>query len=301
MAFVYNPVTNSFSGETQKTGNLGQVMWHITDECKLNCALCFTKKMRTCMRAVSEASVPEYVALLKALGVQKIDISGGEPLLYPHLKCLCTTCLENGIAVTITTSGLGLEENVAWVSEHWSLFSRVILSLDGSEPLHNRLRGSQSAYMGAYTFYKRLEAAKCENLRINTVVTRPLCDPQEQKILCDFIAELSVKEWCLIQPYPINKTECFDCLAPDMAAFSLFVSRCRSHKALSHLCITQRTNTDYNAYWALYPDGYLYYSNNRTEYDVKIELTRHLLREIKGNVMQHPQIYISAERKEEIS
>ena len=107
MDYLYNPVTNSFEGTTQNTVSLGQVMWHITNKCSLNCSMCFTRKMRCDDKEVSRHDVPMYVSLLKKLGVQKIDLSGGEPLLYKHLPFLVRECAAQSISATITTSGVG--------------------------------------------------------------------------------------------------------------------------------------------------------------------------------------------------
>ena len=98
MDYLYNPVTNSFEGTTQNTVSLGQVMWHITNKCSLNCSMCFTRKMRCDDKEVSRHDVPMYVSLLKKLGVQKIDLSGGEPLLYKHLPFLVRECAAQSIS-----------------------------------------------------------------------------------------------------------------------------------------------------------------------------------------------------------
>ena len=57
--------------------------------------------------------------------VQKIDISGGEPLLYKLLPFLVCKCREYGFYVTITTRGIGIPENYDWLVNNWKLFSRM--------------------------------------------------------------------------------------------------------------------------------------------------------------------------------
>lgn len=289
---LYDATTNSFVGKTQNMNELGQVMWHITNHCMLNCALCFTKKMRRDTALLQKEKIPEYIMLLKELGVKKVDVSGGEPLLYPHLPLLVTLCTQEGIAVTVTTSGLGQKENIDWILQNWSLFSRIILSLDGGEKLHNSLRGSEKAFEAFWTFQQQLKKAGCNNMRINTIVSKPLLEVKERESICELVADSEVLEWCLIEPYPINKTEKFDRLTVENRDFCDFVAQCKATPLLSNVNIVQRTNSDYEAYWSLFCDGYLYYSNNREYYDVQIKLTATNLEEIIREVMKHPQKYI---------
>lgn len=42
----YDRKTNSFLGREQNTCYLGQVMWHITNKCHLNCSICFIREIR---------------------------------------------------------------------------------------------------------------------------------------------------------------------------------------------------------------------------------------------------------------
>ena len=65
MSQIYNASTNSFSGKIQNMNELGQVMWHITDQCMLNCALCFTRKMRKDMNFLQKEEIYEYIILMK--------------------------------------------------------------------------------------------------------------------------------------------------------------------------------------------------------------------------------------------
>lgn len=110
MDCIYNPIQNTFEGTLQNIASLGQVMWHVTSKCQLNCAMCFTQKMRKNGKEVTAKDIRLNVSLLRKIGVQKIDISGGEPLMYEELPFLVEECTSNSIAVTITTSGVGLKK-----------------------------------------------------------------------------------------------------------------------------------------------------------------------------------------------
>ena len=59
--------------------------------------------------------------------VQKIDISGGEPLLYKLLPFLVCKCREYGFYVTITTRGIGIPEKDRFLSDLKKWFVNIAI------------------------------------------------------------------------------------------------------------------------------------------------------------------------------
>src|SRR5690242_3470027 len=110
-------------------------MWHITDACPLACPFCFATKTRD---FVAREDVDAYMPVFHALGVQKVDIAGGEPLVSPAVSAVSDALARNAIYQTITTSGAGSEAARNWVVNVSSRFTRVIVSLDGPETLHDQ-------------------------------------------------------------------------------------------------------------------------------------------------------------------
>lgn len=292
MDYLYDATENSFSGNTQESAELGQIMWHITNECRLNCAICFTRKMRENSSALSKEQIPQYLFLCKQLGVKKIDISGGEPLLYPHLAFLVNSCVQESIAVTITTSGMGTEENISWLTDNWSLFARIILSLDGTESIHNSLRRSHGAYAAFLNLFRKLSDSHCTVIRVNTIVTTHLLLDTELDSICDLIKRFSPREWCLIEPYPINQTSLFKDFAITNEEYLAVVRKCKENLHSSEIHIKQRTNDDFSSYWSLFCDGFLYYSQNRNSYDIQVKFDSANIKRIQRYVSLHPQTYI---------
>ncbi|TOG52852.1 radical SAM protein, partial [Vibrio parahaemolyticus] len=80
----------------------------MTGACKLNCAYCFAppKDQVFCI-----SRIEDVLSCFKEFNVQKIDVSGGEPLLYKELPTICNSLVEAGIHLTLTTSGLGTRRN----------------------------------------------------------------------------------------------------------------------------------------------------------------------------------------------
>jgi MoaA/NifB/PqqE/SkfB family radical SAM enzyme len=80
---------------------------------------------------------------LKSLGTQQVLMSGGEALLNPNFFRLCEILKNGNIKISLLSTGLTLkkhaEQLVRWVDD-------IIVSLDGDEATHDRIRNIPGAY-----------------------------------------------------------------------------------------------------------------------------------------------------------
>lgn len=97
MSYLYDCQANHFIKVDGDINGVPHLMWHITYQCAFQCKFCFAKKRK---EKVDRAELGKYVEKLKELSVQKVDISGGEPLQYPFLKELCDKLYQNKIGQT---------------------------------------------------------------------------------------------------------------------------------------------------------------------------------------------------------
>lgn len=90
---------------------LKTVMIEITDRCNLHCRHCMNRP--DCMDI--EMSLAEYSLVMNKIGeygVEKVFISGGEPLLHSNISDIINMCeLYPDVIFVITTNGLLLSEN----------------------------------------------------------------------------------------------------------------------------------------------------------------------------------------------
>ncbi len=104
----------------------------LTSQCQLNCMYCQPNKKKKCY-GHQTLTLAEMCRLTKAfvhLGVRKIRLTGGEPLLYPNLMPLIESLRTyKGLEeITLTTNGLLLHKNAKVLKE--AGLSRVNISLD---------------------------------------------------------------------------------------------------------------------------------------------------------------------------
>ncbi|MGN0268082.1 MAG: radical SAM protein [Lachnospiraceae bacterium] len=280
----YNPRTNAFEDSNEESW-LPQIMWHITDKCYLNCKTCFAKKQEKISKEMSQNQVRENILCLKHLGVQKIDISGGEPLLYTHLPFLVREAISNGLYVTITTRGIGLKENYDWLCNNWSLFSRLIVSLDGgSDEICDFYSSFKDTMKHVSKLCSDLRKKGCNNLRINTVVNKLIIPSENLDEMLVRIMEISPKEWCLIQPHQLNKKREYDDFAVDEEEYSHFCLRVNERWKNENTQIIYRNNAMYSTYWVLQNVNIITRLSNGQEYDYESVLTYDTISSIKSYI-----------------
>jgi len=111
-------------------------------QCDCCCIMCdywrSTDKTRLAVEDIHRL-LPEC----RALCVEQIVFSGGEPLLHPDLRDLCGMFHDAGIRVTLLTNGLRLADRAR---ELLPVCDDFIVSVDGPREVHNAIRRVPEAY-----------------------------------------------------------------------------------------------------------------------------------------------------------
>jgi Fe-coproporphyrin III synthase len=111
--------------------------------CNCRCIMCDIWKGNGNVRQLTEADVRELLVSLKQLRTHQVAMSGGEALLNPNLFRLCDILRAEGMKITILSTGLLLSRYAEQIVEKTD---EVIVSLDGSESVHNAIRQIPKAY-----------------------------------------------------------------------------------------------------------------------------------------------------------
>ena len=99
--------------------------------------MCDIWKANSEKKEISAEELQKHVKHFKRLGVREVVFSGGEALMHSNLWALCSILRELGIKITLLSTGLLLERNA---DDIISNCNEVIISLDGSQPVHDRIR-----------------------------------------------------------------------------------------------------------------------------------------------------------------
>ncbi|MEU2103501.1 radical SAM protein [Nocardia sp. NPDC019255] len=243
----YDPVTNSFFGDHHV--GLPQVMWHITDVCALACPYCFSTKSHLSTPVEYLNSIAEK---LKQLGVLKVDFGGGEPVSYRHFGEAVDMCERRNMHLTVTTSGVISPSSRRWLLANHRRFARVIVSIDGTSFIHDRLRGRIGAFQDAIEILTSLHNLGAK-VRVNTVLTSAVTREVVANLQRKLEAE-DIPEWCLIQPHPSNAKPRFEDYAIGNDAFRELADWVHENSG-NAIKVIERPLSAYVGYWTLHPSG----------------------------------------------
>ncbi len=105
--------------------------------CNCRCVMCDIWKANADKREISAADLERYVTDIRALNVQRVMLTGGEPLLHRNLWALCGRLQALHIRITLVTTGLLIEPHATAIAACADI---VVLSLDGDRDSHDAIR-----------------------------------------------------------------------------------------------------------------------------------------------------------------
>jgi MoaA/NifB/PqqE/SkfB family radical SAM enzyme len=111
--------------------------------CNCRCVMCDIWKGNNNVKQLEEKDVEKLLVSLNKFNTKSIVMSGGEALMHPNFFRLCEIIKAHKIKISILSTGLLLKK---YAEEIISMTDEVIISLDGSKEVHNRIRNIPNAY-----------------------------------------------------------------------------------------------------------------------------------------------------------
>jgi Fe-coproporphyrin III synthase len=133
------PVTPSSS--TRLT-TLPILILNAHSRCNCRCVMCDIWK-RESNDQMHAQDLERHRTSLENLGVRRVVVTGGEPLLHNDLAALCNFFRDRQIRLTLLTTGLLLHKRAEEIA---ILFDDIIISLDGPPEIHDGIRRVSGAY-----------------------------------------------------------------------------------------------------------------------------------------------------------
>ena len=111
--------------------------------CNCRCVMCDIWKGNNNVQQLNESDVEKLLDSLKKLNAKWVVMSGGEALMHPNFFNLCDIIKTKKIKISILSTGLLLKK---YATEIISKTDEVIVSLDGSREVHDRIRNIPNAF-----------------------------------------------------------------------------------------------------------------------------------------------------------
>lgn len=116
--------------------SLPVLVLHAHTSCNCKCLMCDIWKISE-SRSLDPLDLEPHLDSIRALGVQWIVFTGGEPLLNRALPEICRMLSAEQVHLTLLTTGLLLKKFAREVAES---FDDVIVSIDGPPQVHDSIR-----------------------------------------------------------------------------------------------------------------------------------------------------------------
>lgn len=158
----------------------------VTDRCNLRCAYCMPEEEYAWLPREDLLSFEEIAVLVEAyceVGVRRVRLTGGEPLLRRHLERLIGLLVANPSLeeVALTTNGILLADQAAALRA--AGLSRVTVSLDTLDPGRFVALTRRDELARVLAGIEAARAAGFPNLKLDTVVLRGRNDDELFRLL----------------------------------------------------------------------------------------------------------------------
>ncbi|MBL8842443.1 MAG: GTP 3',8-cyclase MoaA [Planctomycetes bacterium] len=158
----------------------------VTDRCNLRCAYCMPEEEYRWLERAALLSFEELARLVDrflALGVTKVRLTGGEPLLRRDLDVLVAAlATKPGLAdLALTTNGLLLAEQAAALKR--AGLHRLTVSIDTLDPRRFEQLTRRSGHDALLAGIEAARRAGFRDLKLDTVVLRGVNDDEVVPLL----------------------------------------------------------------------------------------------------------------------
>lgn len=90
------------------------VIWNLTQRCNLHCRQCYAASAdREYPGELTAGEVLDVVRQLRDFGVRFLILSGGEPLMHPHLSTIAADAKLHGFHLSLSSNGTLMSEPLA--------------------------------------------------------------------------------------------------------------------------------------------------------------------------------------------
>lgn len=105
--------------------------------CNCRCVMCDIWKANAEKREIGVDELDRHMASIRRLHVQRVMLTGGEPLLHRNLWALCDRLAAEGIRITLVTTGLLIDQHADAIAR---AVDELVISIDGASDVHDEIR-----------------------------------------------------------------------------------------------------------------------------------------------------------------
>jgi len=182
-------------------------LWELTLKCNLNCMHCGSVAGLARQQELTLSECFRIADEIIELKCKELTFIGGEIFLYPGWEKIANYLSKQGIVVNLMSNGYRIGKNEINQIK-FAYLSNVGISLDGTETVHNRIRGNKHSFSQIQKTFNLLNQAE---IPIGVVTSLLEMNYASLEKLYQFLVENNVNLWQiqLVNPMGnmINKKE----------------------------------------------------------------------------------------------
>ena len=190
--FLEIPTLKDISSEIELLHPLEEIIIELTNDCNLNCVHCYNDSGHKREDELTLEEIYQLIDEIKRLGVLKINLSGGEPLMHPHFFEIAHYIRDSSLGLDLFTNGTLVTRRVAEKLKALNVL-KVSVSLDSVTPeIHDVFRGKKGAWKRTI---KGIQNLKTEGITIKVAVSLSQLNLEEVVPLLEFFQKEGLHEY----------------------------------------------------------------------------------------------------------
>ena len=205
--FYTVPTPKKIPPEIELIHSLEHVVMEITNACNLNCIHCYNDSGYKTEDELTLTEVYKVIDEIKDVGVPRITLSGGEPLMHPHFFEIAEYIKDHNLELGLFTNGTLITEDVAKTLKNLS-FLKVTVSIDSLTPdIHDQFRGKKGCWEKTMEGINHLKA---EGIIVNPAIALSKLNLEGVVDLFTFFCEERVLDYQLMPVFATGRDLLFD-------------------------------------------------------------------------------------------
>lgn len=170
------------------------VIWNLLRRCNLSCRMCYANSfdkdfagelgLEACLKNVDDLKTAQVPALI---------LSGGEPLLHPHVFEIAEHAKMQNFYLSLSSNGILITPEIAVRLKEIG-FNYVGVSLDGIGEVHDHIRGEKGAFNKSVVGIKN---GVEQGLKLGIRTTLTHTNAHQIELMLDLCQELKVEKFYL--------------------------------------------------------------------------------------------------------